>query len=212
MFRVGVLIVVVVAHVGLMLLLFSSARSVYRKTEQEEQTMTVVFLAETPSESQSNLTPETVRRRPDTPPTRAETHAEISTLTPSDSIAIITSTEVEAPPPPTIDWAEEAKLAASRQIDSLEQSRNRGAGNAVPRINLETRPRPKPEFGWSRAQPGKVESLPEGGMLIWINERCALVINGGLLPICKLRKTPARSDLFEHMHDAPDPDDWKQPP
>jgi hypothetical protein len=210
MFRVGVLIVVVVVHVGLMML-FSSARSVYRKTEQDEQTMTVVFLPETPSASQSNPAPEAIRQRPATRPTRAATHAEISTLTPSDSTAI-TSSEIEAPPPPTIDWAEEAKLAASRQIDSLEQSRNRGAGNAAPRINLETRPRPKPEFGWARAQPGKIEPLPEGGMLIWINERCALVINGGLLPICKLHKTPARGDLFEHMHDAPDPDDWKQPP
>ena len=210
MFRLGVLIVVVLVHVGLMML-FSSARRVYRKTEQDEQTMTVVFLPETPSASQSNPAPETIRQRPGTRPTRAATQAEISSPTPSDSTAI-TSSESEVPSPSAIDWAEEARLAASRQIDSLEQSRNRGAGNAAPRITLETRPKPRPEFGWSRAQPGKVEPLPEGGMLIWINERCALVINGGLLPICKLHKTPARGDLFEHMHDAPDPDDWKQPP
>jgi hypothetical protein len=207
--RVVVLIVVVVMHVGLVMV-FSSSRRMHQKTEHDEQTMTVVLLPETLSASQSNPAPEATRR-PRRSPTRAATHPELSTQTPSDSTAI-TASEVEARHPPAIDWAEEAKLAASRQIDSLARSRNRGAGIAAPGINLEAPPRPKPEFGWSHAQTHRIEPLPEGGTLIWINERCALVLNGGLLPVCKLGKIEARGDLFEHMHDVPDPGDWKQPP
>ncbi len=209
MSRIVVLIVVVVVHLGLMVL-FSNSRKVHRKTERDDETMVVVFLPETLSASQPTPAPETTRT-PRRPTTRAATPPALSTQTPPDSTAI-TPSEVEAQPPPAIDWAAEAKLAASRQMDSLERSRNRGAGIETPGINLAPRPRPKPEFGWSHSQTHRIEPLPEGGTLIWINDRCALVISGGLLPICKLGKIEARGDLFEHMHDAPDPDDWKQPP
>ncbi len=207
--RIVVLIVVVVVHVGLMLAL-SSARRVQRKTEQDEQTLTVVFLPETPSASQLNPPPQATPR-PRRSSTRAATHAESFAQTPSDSTAL-TSGEIDAQPPPAIDWAEEARLAASRQLDSLDRSRNRRAGIEASGIDLAAPPKPKPEFGWSHAQTHRIEPLPEGGTLIWINERCFLVISGGLLPLCKLGKIQARGDLFEHMHDAPDPDDWKRPP
>jgi hypothetical protein len=202
MSRMAVLIVVVVVHVGL-IVMFGNSRKARRRTEREEQAMTVVFLPETLSASQSNAAPEAPRRRPRKPQTRAATRAELPAQTPPDSTAIASS---------EIDWAEEAKLAASRQVDSLERSRNRGASVVAPGVNLETRPAPKPKFGWSHAQTHRIEPLPEGGTLIWINERCALVLNGGLLPICKLGKIEAQGDLFEHMRDAPDPEDWKQPP
>ena len=193
MYRIVVLIIIVGVHVGLMVV-FSSSRRLRPKTEPNERSMTVVFLSESLPSSQSPAVPRTSRKSP----TRAATQ--------TDSTAI-TSSEVEPPPPPAIDWADEAKLAASRQIDALERSRNRGGSIVAPEINLEAGPRPKPEFGWSHAQTHRIEPLPEGGTLVWINERCALVINGGLLPICKLGKIQARGDLFEHMHDAPGPDD-----
>lgn len=200
MSRIALLIVAVLVHVGL-LVIFSISRTAHRKTERDEETLTVVLLADTLATKEPNRPVESTRKR----------YKSAKRKVPPDA-AITAPSEVEAPPPPAIDWAEEAKLAASRQIDSLERSRNRGAGRVAPGVKLEPRPEPKPEFGWSHAQTHRIERLPEGGTLIWINERCALVVNGGLLPICKLGKIQARGDLFEHMRDAPEADDVQRPP
>jgi hypothetical protein len=122
--------------------------------------------------------------------------------------------EVEVTPAPApVDWYKEAELAASRQAASLENSRQRAAGFTALEANREPRntPSSKPEFRWSHAQTHRIEPLPEGGTLVWINDRCFLVLNGGVLPLCSLGKIDVHGDLFEHMRDAPEPDDWKQP-
>lgn len=213
MSRVAVLLVVVAVHLGL-IAVFTASRKLHWKIEEEEQAMTVVFLSEMPSRwavSRSNPASEATRG-PDGPGKDAPKRAAFPSQTPFDAAAITSrSSEFEPrPPSASIDWSKEAEFAASRQIDSLERSRTRGGGFAPPAVNLKTPLTPKPEFGWSHVQTHRIESLPPGGTLLWINERCALVVNGGLLPICNLGKTEARGDLFEHMRDAPELGDWKQ--
>jgi hypothetical protein len=106
----------------------------------------------------------------------------------------------EAPTSPTIDWQQETRTAAARLAESLETERRlKGKFAPDPRFARRT---PQPEFGWDRSKTHRIESLPEGGTVIHLNDRCALVLSGFLFPICKLGKIPARGDLFEHMGDA----------
>ena len=46
-------------------------------------------------------------------------------------------------------------------------------------------------------------------MLVWINDRCAVIFTPLPLAGCEIGKKPARGDLFEHMDDAV-AGDWKE--
>jgi hypothetical protein len=212
MSRSVALIVVLAAHVGL-IVVFSVSRKLHREIPEEERSMTVVFVSRIPAGepvSRSHLESEVNRRREGKVSKRA---ASFTRPTPLESAAIAPQlSEVEeSSGPASVDWSKEAELAASRQIDSLENARRRSRGFTPLEANREPRKAPmsKPEFGWSHARTHRIEPLPEGGTLVWINERCALVVNGGLLPFCKLGKIETRGDLFEHMRDAREPGKWK---
>lgn len=65
------------------------------------------------------------------------------------------------------------------------------------------------EFGWDYAPTHRVESLPEGGLLINLNDRCVLVLAPLPFPVCGIGTKEANGKLFEHMRDAaaaPDPE------
>jgi hypothetical protein len=103
---------------------------------------------------------------------------------------------------PMIDWRREAEEAAREHV--LEAQAERGhKDDSAP-------PKPQPEFGWDHSRVHRIEPLESGGLLVWINDRCAIVISVMAMPICKIGKKPARGDLFEHMDDAPTPGDWKE--
>jgi hypothetical protein len=191
------------AHVALIALLVTSARP--RVSEQPEAPrMTLVFLEpETrDGERPSALAPSTQPLRLPAPNVRIE----LPHLDPSNAITV----PPEMPPEesltaPSIDWQEETRTAAARMAESLDAERRRQRKPAPdPRF---TRPTPRPEFGWDKSKTNRIESLPEGGTVIHLNDRCALVLSGLLLPACKLGKIPARGDLFEHMGDAHDGDE-----
>src|SRR6185369_1199687 len=102
------------------------------------------------------------------------------------------------PTSPSIDWQQETRTAAARMAESLDAERRRKR-TADPRF---ARPTPRPEFGWDKSKTHRVESLPQGGTVIHLNDRCTLVLSALFLPVCKLGKIPARGDLFEHMGDS----------
>lgn len=60
------------------------------------------------------------------------------------------------------------------------------------------------EFGWDHSATHRVEEIPGGGLLININERCAIAWVIFPFPVCKIGKIPPRGDLFDHMKDAPE--------
>jgi hypothetical protein len=63
----------------------------------------------------------------------------------------------------------------------------------------------EPEFGWSHSRIHRVESLADGGSIIWINDRCFIAAVGLIpLPFCRIGKIAARGDLFEHIRDPRD--------
>lgn len=57
------------------------------------------------------------------------------------------------------------------------------------------------KFGWDYAQTHRIEALPDGGLLINLTDRCALVAYLMLIPVCKIGKMPANGQLFDHIHD-----------
>jgi hypothetical protein len=119
--------------------------------------------------------------------------------------APLPETPMPATAPVTIDWAKEAERAAARSIEAEEEARRRASG-LIPGLgpNIGTavaRPAPH-EFGWDHAHIHRVEQIPDGGLIVNLNDRCAIVIKfPWLLGGCKLGKIEARGDLFSHMHD-----------
>jgi hypothetical protein len=103
---------------------------------------------------------------------------------------------------PRIDWAREAELAATRQLQKGDEARRLAAPFAHD-VNPQRPVRPAPQFHWNRASTNRLQPLETGGTLIWLNERCALVFAGAVLPVCALGKISAHGDLFEHMNDPP---------
>jgi hypothetical protein len=110
-----------------------------------------------------------------------------------------------------IDWARAAELAARRQVDAIELERRRARGFTPGAQNHEQEfvPAPAPAFGWSLAATQPIEALPDGGLLIRLNDRCVIVINPIPVPFCGIGKIPVNGDLFEHMNEPPVAGDWK---
>ena len=135
-------------------------------------------------------------------------NAAVTKRAPNDANAIqagtseAISTPEAAPPPAPIDWAREAEqVAASGRALSPPNERPLGPKTEVPRgLNSASG---KKEFGWSHSAIEPIEVRP-GGTLIWLNERCAIVISGMIFPVCSIGKIPVRGDLFEHMDDPPE--------
>jgi hypothetical protein len=107
-------------------------------------------------------------------------------------------TESDAIHPP-IDWYAELSRSAqsSGVIDSSTHRRNFGH-------DFKAAPAKPSTFGWSQSRLHRVETLPQGGILVHLNDNCVL-----LLPFpyvaCGIGKKPVNGDLFEHMHDPMQP-------
>ncbi|HXS91082.1 MAG TPA: hypothetical protein VN705_17120 [Steroidobacteraceae bacterium] len=103
--------------------------------------------------------------------------------------------------PASVDWQRQGEeVAREHALESQKQPDHKNDGGP---------PKPKPEFGWDRSRAHRVEPLEGGGVLVRINDRCAVVITLIAMPVCQIGTKPARGDLFEHMRDAPTLGDWK---
>jgi hypothetical protein len=106
------------------------------------------------------------------------------------------SAEPGATAPTAIDWAKEAERVAA---DRGASDRSAGEGT---RPATEPPPAGHQAFGWDYAHTHRVESLPDGGLLVNLSNRCSLVVKFPmLLAGCKIGTIESRSDLFAHMRD-----------
>jgi hypothetical protein len=116
---------------------------------------------------------------------------------------------VEQPAAP-IDWTAEATRTAKQQAElaaapgprALDQH---AAGDGIDFDGgLGPEPEYRPEFGWYHARIHRIEPLEGGGSILWINDRCFIVMAGVIpFPMCGIGKIPPRGDLFDHMRDTP---------
>jgi len=181
---VALLHVVLVLHVAL-------TRWPGLRTAQVPFVTHVFFIEEAPPSAEEFAPPSpTVRRS--APPVRT------APITPQSE------PQTNEPPSdsPRIDWAREAELSASRQLQKDEEAQRLAAPFSHD-FSAQRPLHPARQFRWSRAHTNRVQPLEAGGTLIWLNERCALVFAGAVIPVCAIGKIPVHGDLFEHMNDPP---------
>jgi hypothetical protein len=110
--------------------------------------------------------------------------------------------------PAAPDWRQEARIAANDVMEGEERRRRNPSPlaphdfSSVPHGAVDVT---KPQFRWSHAATHRLESLPEGGFLVNINDRCVIAVYGIPMLFCRIGKIPTHSDLFEHMADPPAP-------
>jgi len=114
------------------------------------------------------------------------------------SIAPRSSDEDHAIHPALPDWTEELHLAARDAItEELAQKRHElDFAHAFP-----TQPKKPRQFAWDYAATHRIEAIPEGGMLVHLNDNCVLIIFPLPFIGCGIGKRPANGDLFEHRRD-----------
>jgi hypothetical protein len=198
--RTATFVVVLVFHV-LLFFLFAALRNPARHSSEAEASTTVFFLPE----PESTRAPQ-AERPPKTQVTaRAARPAAPKTPAPANPAPEPESSSLTPTPAP--DWRAEARIAANDELEAEERKRHLPSPLA-PHDFSGVRPGStddsKPQFGGNHARTHRVEELSGGGLLVNINDRCAVVLLFIFpFPACKIGKIPAHSDLFDHMKDAP---------
>jgi hypothetical protein len=127
-----------------------------------------------------------------------------------DTQLVVVPTPAEPPPieqsPAIIDWNAEAALTAKRQAQSAAAPPPRALDKRLAGMyvdgGLGLEPWNTPEFGWDHARTHRVETIEGGGSMLWINDRCFIVMYGVIpFPMCGTGKIPVRGDLFDHMRE-----------
>jgi hypothetical protein len=128
-----------------------------------------------------------------------------------DTQLVVVPPPAEPPPaepkPANVDWNAEAVLTAKQRAQSAAAPPPRALDKRLAGMYVDVGPGVDqgnaPEFGWDHARTHRVEALEGGGgSLLWINDRCFLVMAGLIpFPICGIGEIPVRGDLFDHMGD-----------
>jgi hypothetical protein len=196
--RVLVFAAVVAAHAVALLVLLAETRTRLVHGEAEASPLIVILFQPRQLQARAASAPSASR-------------APTSSHRPTDA----TQAEVSAPALPAaqgaaIDWTAEGTRAAARQIEA-DALRDRQVRALTPKPSPMFAARPKHyAFHWGHASTHRVEPVAGLGTVIHLNDECAIFVFV-IIPIaggCALEKTPARGDLFEHLHDlgpAPEP-------
>jgi hypothetical protein len=187
--------VVLGLHLTVVWLLLATSRVVSRQTES--QSLEIVFIARPPVLLESNYTG---RMLENASPRRRDA-ANPLPMPP----AVPQEDEDNAIHPPT-DWASELSRAARDAASDNLTQRPRDFGFPHP----PSAPTKAPQFGWDYTATHRVESIPEGGLLLHLNENCVLVLFPLPFVGCGIGKKKANGDLFEHMHDPAQSGDTNQ--
>jgi hypothetical protein len=98
---------------------------------------------------------------------------------------------------PPIDWAAELSRAAQDAATGKPTPNTREFGFPHPSAT----PDKPAQFAWNYAATHRVESLPQGGLLIHLNDNCVLLLFPFPFVACAIGKIKANGNLFEHMRD-----------
>jgi hypothetical protein len=110
--------------------------------------------------------------------------------------------------PASVDWANELTRAARDAVPEGSTQNSRDFG--FPHRPAASASNP-PQFGWDYAATHRIESIPEGGLLVHLNDNCVLVLFPLPFVGCGIGKRKANAHLFDHMHDSSQPADENQP-
>ena len=188
-------ILVLIAAIHLALLLLASHWQTHLVLRSEESLVFLPLLAHFQSTEEAASPPAVRRKKP------APSH---------DTQLVVVPTPAEPPPaeqkPAIVDWNAEAALTVRKRAQSATAPQPRaldrhGAGADFDG-GLGLDQGGAPEFGWDHARTHRVEAMEGGGSILWINDRCFIVMYGMIpFPMCGIGKIPVRGDLFDHLHD-----------
>lgn len=191
--RPAILILVAALHAALLLL--ASRWQTHLNVRTEESLVFLSLPAHVQSAEEPSPPPSLPRKKP------APTH---------DTQLVVVPPPAEPPPaeqkPGIIDWSAEAALTVKQREQAAAAPQPRALDKRSGGMYFDGRLYPgeggAPEFGWDHARTHRVEALEGGGSLIWINDRCFIVMAGLIpFPMCGIGKIPVRGDLFDHLHD-----------
>jgi hypothetical protein len=99
---------------------------------------------------------------------------------------------------PSTDWAGELSRVAKDAVSEtlLKQPRDFGFPHSSSAPTSKT-----PQFGWDYVATHRIKAIPEGGLLLHLNDNCVLILFPLPFAGCGIGKRKANGDLFEHMHD-----------
>jgi hypothetical protein len=101
---------------------------------------------------------------------------------------------------PPIDWGSELERSARNSTAEGSSQKKRDFGFPhTPQAGGDK----GPEFGWDYAATHRIESLPEGGLLIHLNDNCVLILFPLPFGGCAIGTRKANGDLFKNMNDPP---------
>lgn len=198
--RAAVLLLVIALHA--VLLVLASRWQLPTDLRREESLIFLPLLSRVKEAEEAPPAPEPPRKSPISP------HEMEVVIIPKE---IPPAPPAEAPPPP-IDWNAEAALTAKQQAQAAAKPGPRALDQHGAGIDFDGGLGPdidaKPEFGWYHARTHRIEPLEGGGSILWLNDRCFIVMAGLIpFPMCGIGKIPPRGDLFDHMRDPPARDD-----
>ena len=128
-----------------------------------------------------------------------------------DTQLVVVPPPAEPPPteqkPANIDWNAEAALTVKQRAQSATTPPPRALDKGLAGMYVDVGPGSDqgnaPEFGWDHARTRRVETIEGGGSMLWLNDRCFVVLYGVIpFPMCGVGKIPVRGDLFDHMRDS----------
>jgi hypothetical protein len=194
--RPGILLLVFALHVALLLLASRWQTRVDLRSEES-----LIFLP-LPSQAQAPMQTQPTTDAPKKRPASARATQLIAI--PKDVPA---PPPAETPPAP-IDWNAEAAVTAKQRAQAAAAPAPRALDQHGAGLDFDGGLGPdlesKPEFGWYHARIHRVEPLEGGGSILWLNDRCFIVMAGLIpFPMCGIGKIPPRGDLFDHMRDPP---------
>jgi hypothetical protein len=110
------------------------------------------------------------------------------------------------PPPPRIDWEQEAESAAQNEVSRTEKDKTYRDLSALSAVQLQwlrenhKEPAP-PGIQWKHP---RVE-IQNGFPIIWINDRCVFIPWMMFAVFCGVGHIEPNGDLFKHMRDPHEP-------
>lgn len=202
--RVAAIVVVLIIHVGFFILFAAERR--YLRHDGQEEASSVGFLLPpdevltiTEAAPQSPIAARAAHRTNPKRPAAAAAGSAGPTVRPE-----LPSNALSAPAAP--DWRSEMQIVANNEVEAEERKRHqpsRLAAHDFSGVRAGSTDYSKPQFPWDHAATHRVEELPNGGLVINVNDRCSIVWVIFPFPLCKIGKIPARGDLFQLMQDGP---------
>jgi hypothetical protein len=181
--------VVLVLHLTVIWLLVTTSRVFSFRTKS--RSLEIVLVAQpivAPENNSISRVLENATRRRQV----AATHLPTPGVAPQES-------ENNAIHPPT-DWAGELSRVAKDAVSEKLAQKPRDFGFP----HSPSAPRSKtPQFGWDYVATHRIEAIPEGGLLLHLNDNCVLILFPLPFAGCGIGKKKANGDLFEHTHDPP---------